>query len=116
MAFTDRRSRVLVVAAAVLASAGSFVAAQTYKITDEHGHVQYTDRIPPEAVNRGMVELNKQGQPKKVTEPAMTPEQRKVWEANEEALAVDTKYNRIKLQFRELKSQVARDTQLVKKQ
>ena len=219
MAFIERCSRVLVAAAAgvLLAGAGSFAAGETYKIVDEQGRVQYTDRIPPEAVNRGMVELNKQGQPKKVTEPAMTPEQRKAWEAseerrlqaeralaekkhqenallasytnendidvakkrnlaivgaailgaearikalqrrtqllekekqyyenkpipdklrrdiaavtneipklqafiaekNEEALAVDTKYNKLKLQFRELKSQMTRETQLVRKQ
>lgn len=54
--------------------------AETYKWVDEKGRVQYTDRLPAEAVNRGMVELNKQGMTKKVTEPALTPEQRKAQE------------------------------------
>ena len=61
--------------ATVLAS--GIAGAETYKITDEKGRVQYTDRIPPDAVNRGMVELNKQGMAKNVTAPALTPEQRR---------------------------------------
>ena len=55
--------------------------AEMYKWVDEKGRVQYTDRVPAEAVNRGMVELNKQGMTKKVTEPALTPEQRGVQDA-----------------------------------
>ncbi len=51
--------------------------AETYKWIDEKGHVQYTDRLPAEAANRGRVELDKQGIAKKVTEPIQTPEQRK---------------------------------------
>ena len=47
--------------------AGAAANAETYKLTDEKGRVQYTDRVPPDAVNRGMVELNKQGMPKNVT-------------------------------------------------
>lgn len=56
------------------------VLAETYKWVDEKGRVQYTDRLPPEAANRGMVELNKQGMTKKVTDPALTPDQRKAQE------------------------------------
>jgi hypothetical protein len=56
---------------------GASVLADTYKWVDENGKVHYTDRLPAEAVNRGMTELNKQGIPKKVTEPAPTPEQRR---------------------------------------
>ena len=62
-----------IVAALATGSAG----AETYKITDEHGRVQYTDRVPPDLVNRGMVELNKQGMAKTITAPALTPEQRR---------------------------------------
>ncbi len=51
--------------------------AETYKLTDEKGRVQYTDRVPPEAVNRGVIELNKQGMTKNVTGAALTPEQRR---------------------------------------
>ena len=54
--------------------------AETYKWVDEKGRVQYTDRLPADAVNRGMVELNKQGMTRKITEPALTPEQRKAQE------------------------------------
>ena len=54
--------------------------ADTYRWVDEKGRVQYTDRLPAEATNRGNVELNKQGMTRKVTEPALTPEQRKVQE------------------------------------
>jgi uncharacterized protein DUF4124 len=61
--------------AAVLAA--GIVGAETYKIIDEKGRVQYTDRIPSDTVNRGMVELNKQGMPKNVTAPTLTPEQRR---------------------------------------
>jgi hypothetical protein len=61
-------------------AAGTSALAQTYKWIDEKGRVQYTDRLPPEAVNRGMVELDKQGITKKVTDPPPTPEQRKAQE------------------------------------
>jgi hypothetical protein len=63
---------------------GAPAVADTYKWVDENGRVHYTDRVPPEAVNRGMVELNKQGLPKKVIEPTPTPEQRKVQEEKRE--------------------------------
>ena len=71
----------LLVAALV---AGSPASAETYKWVDEKGHVQYTDRVPAEAVNRGMTELNRQGITKKVTEPALTPEQRRALEERQE--------------------------------
>ena len=46
--------------------------AATYKWVDEKGVVHYTDKMPPEAVNKGNVELNKQGVPIKKTDPAPT--------------------------------------------
>ena len=58
----------------VLVSAGNARAA-TYKWVDEKGVVHYTDKMPPEDINKGRVELNKQGIPVKATEPAPTPEQ-----------------------------------------
>jgi hypothetical protein len=66
-------------ALAVLAFASSFGTAHaaTYKWVDEKGVVHYTDKMPPEDINKGRVELNKQGVPVKATEPAPTPEQRK---------------------------------------
>ena len=58
--------------------------AETYKWIDKDGRVQYTDRLPAEAAPRGNVELNKQGMPKKTTDPALTPEQRRVLEEKQE--------------------------------
>lgn len=71
----------LLLAATLTAATSGF--AETYKWVDEKGRVQYTDRLPPEAVNRGMTELNKQGVTRKVTEPALTLEQRKALEERE---------------------------------
>ncbi len=57
--------------------------AATYKWTDDKGVVHYSDKMPPEAVNKGSVQLNKQGVPIKKTDPALTPEQRRAQEAEE---------------------------------
>lgn len=59
------------------------VHATTYKWVDEKGVVHYTDKIPPEALNKGNVELDKQGVPVRRTDPALTPEQRRVRAAEE---------------------------------
>jgi len=72
----------LVVAAMILATPGARAA--TYKWVDDQGVVHYTDKMPPEAINKGNIELNKQGVPIKKTEPALTPEQRRIKEAEEE--------------------------------
>lgn len=61
----------------LLLLSASFVHAETYKWIDSTGKVQYTDRLPPEAVNRGNVEMTKQGIAKRVTEPTLTDEQRR---------------------------------------
>ena len=61
--------------------------AATYKWVDEKGVVHYTDKIPPEAVNKGNVELDKQGVPVKRNDPALTPEQRRAREVEEERAA-----------------------------
>ena len=60
--------------------------ATTYKWVDDQGVVHYTDKVPPEAINKGNVELNKQGVPVKKTEPALTPEQLRA-KAQDEARA-----------------------------
>ena len=60
------------------------VRAATYKWVDDQGTVHYTDKMPPEAVNKGSVELNKQGVPIKKTDPALSPEQRRAREAEDE--------------------------------
>lgn len=54
--------------------------AEIVKWVDSQGRVQYTDRLPPEAVNRGNVELTKHGVSKKVTDAALSPEQRQAIE------------------------------------
>jgi Domain of unknown function (DUF4124) len=59
------------------------VRAATYKWVDEKGVVHYSDKIPPEAVNKGNVEINKQGVAIKRTDPALTPEQRRALELQE---------------------------------
>ena len=60
------------------------VCAATYKWVDDQGVVHYSDKLPPEAINKGSVELNKQGVPVKRNDPALTPEQRRVHDAEEE--------------------------------
>jgi len=75
------------VAIAVLA-AHSVSFAATYKWTDENGVVHYTDKLPPEQIDKGRVELNTQGVPVKKVDPALTPAQRKAKE-DEEARARD---------------------------
>lgn len=66
----------VVAAAALLLGVRPAISA-TYKWVDEKGEVHYTDKLPPEEVNKGNVELNKQGVPIKKTEPALSPEQRR---------------------------------------
>jgi hypothetical protein len=66
----------LLAAAAVLAGASPARAAM-YKWVDEKGVVHYTDKMPPEAVDKASVELNPQGIPVKKTEKALTVEQRR---------------------------------------
>lgn len=60
--------------------AASASGAELYKWVDPQGKVQYTDRLPAEAVNRGNVEMSKQGVARKVTEPTLTPDQRRAME------------------------------------
>jgi Domain of unknown function (DUF4124) len=69
--------------ATVLFTAGAARAAM-YKWVDEKGVVHYTDQMPPEAVDKASVELNKQGVPINRTEKALTPEQRRANELEAE--------------------------------
>ena len=76
----------LAMAALLLASAATLTAtnpvgAATYKWVDEKGVVHYSDKIPPEAVDKASVELNTQGIPIKKTDKTLSPEQRR---ANEQ--------------------------------
>lgn len=80
-------SAVLPIAAVLLAAALCLprpALAATYKWVDEKGVVHYTDKMPPEDVNKGTVELNKEGVPVKKTEPAPTAEQRRAKAEEEE--------------------------------
>lgn len=72
----------LALAAVLLTLAGPARAA-TYKWVDEKGVVHYTDKLPPEAVDKATVELSKQGIPLRKTEKALTPEQRRAIEQEE---------------------------------
>ena len=58
--------------------------AAMYKWVDDKGVVHYTDQVPVDAVNKGNVQLNPQGVPIKKVDPAITPEQRKATEAEQE--------------------------------
>lgn len=58
--------------------------AAVYKWVDEKGVTHYTDKMPPDAVERGNVELNKEGVQIKRTDRALTPEQRKAIAQEEE--------------------------------
>ena len=73
----------LLTLALLLAGAGEARAAM-YKWVDEKGVVHYTDKMPPEAVDKASVELNKQGVPVKKTDKALTPEQRQALEQEAE--------------------------------
>jgi hypothetical protein len=74
-----------VVALLIACAIGGGVAeAAVYKWVDDKGVTHYTDKMPPDAVNKGNVELNKQGVAIRKTEPAVTPEQRKAIEAEAE--------------------------------
>ena len=70
--------------AAALALPSGTARAATYKWVDEKGVVHYTDKMPPEEVNKGTTELNKQGVPIKKTDPAPTPEQRRAMALEEQ--------------------------------
>jgi hypothetical protein len=75
--------RVLLVAAAALAFAGAALA-ETYKWVDEKGVVHYTDKMPPEQVNKAATVLDKQARPIKQIEPPPTPAQRAARDAEEQ--------------------------------
>ena len=83
MAGANRAGRDAVRDAATLSVAGTARAAM-YKWVDEKGVVHYTDKMPPEAVDKANVELNKEGIPIKRTDKALTPEQRRAIEQEAE--------------------------------
>jgi len=82
----DRRLHAVLAVVLALAT-GALLAgaarAATYKWVDEKGVVHYTDKMPPEAVDKASVELNAQGIPVKKTDQVQTPEQRRAKEEEE---------------------------------
>jgi len=82
----------LVVAALLCAAAGTTRAA-TYKWVDDKGVVHYSDKMPPEAVDKATVELNKQGIPVKKTDPAPSAEQRRLKQEEEARQREQAKQN-----------------------
>jgi hypothetical protein len=65
-------------------SAAAGADAAMYKWVDEKGVTHYTDKLPPDAVNKANTELNKQGVVVKKTDPPVAPEVRKAREADAE--------------------------------
>jgi hypothetical protein len=82
-----RRARASL-AAAILAGAVALAplpgAATMYKWVDDKGVVHYSDKMPPEAVNKGSTQLSPQGIPVRKVDPAATPEAAKAREAEQE--------------------------------
>lgn len=78
--------RGIALALALLVGAALCVPARaaTYKWVDDKGVTHYTDKMPPEAVNKGSTVLDKQARPVKKIDPAATPEQIRAREAEEE--------------------------------
>ena len=74
----------LALAAPLLSSTAA--ATDVWKWVDEKGVTHYTDKMPPDAVDKANVEMNKDGIAVKRTEPAPTPEQRRAKALEEERL------------------------------
>ena len=77
---SQRRHKSLAVICALAIAAGTtgHSQAQLYKWVDENGKVQYTDTMPPSAVDRARKELRSDGTVKKETERAATAEERRL--------------------------------------
>lgn len=90
MSIATRTKLGYLVLSAALAAGGTLAHAATYKWVDEKGTVHYTDKIPPEAVEKSNVQLDKQGRAVKQTDAAPTAEQKRAKaeaEAREKQLA-----------------------------
>jgi len=81
------RAMLATAAAAGLVVAFGFAGAArgaTYKWVDEKGVIHYSDKMPPEAADKGRTVLDKQARPVKRIDPALTPEQRRAREVEDE--------------------------------
>ena len=67
------------------------VAAGVYKWTDDQGIVHYSDQMPPDALNKGGVVIDKEGRQVKKIDATPTPAQAKVKEAEDERLRLIAK-------------------------
>src|SRR5207237_1157837 len=86
----------------------------TYKWVDEKGIIHYSDKMPPDAVNRAHVEFDRQGLQVKKVDPALTPDELRAKAADaerqkqeakkQESLGVAAKYDADKQRWRMLKS------------
>ena len=74
----------LLLAAALLFAGSPPARAAMYKWVDDKGVVHYTDKMPPDAVDKASIELNPQGIPIRKTEPTPTAEQRRAKEQEDE--------------------------------
>lgn len=86
MTYAKRTMFGQLVLATLLVALAPCAAAATYKWVDEKGVVHYTDKIPPEAVEKSNVQLDKNGVPVKRTDAAPSAEQKRA-KAEEEARA-----------------------------
>ncbi len=77
---SKRRHKSLAVTCALAIAAGTpgHSQAQLYKWVDENGKIQYTDTVPPSALDRARKELRSDGTVKKETERAATAEERRL--------------------------------------
>ena len=73
-------SALALVVGAVMLSSGGDARAATYKWVDEKGVVHYSDKMPPEAVDKASSELSKQGVTINKTDKALSLEQRRAKE------------------------------------
>ncbi len=77
---SERRHKSLAVTCALAIAAGiaGHSQAQLYKWVDENGKVQYSDTVPPTAVDRARKELRSDGTIKQETQRAATAEERRL--------------------------------------
>jgi hypothetical protein len=93
IAVTARAGRAAALLLALLVGAAVCVQARaaTYKWVDEKGVTHYTDKMPAEAAGKGSTVLDKQARPVKKIDPALTPEQYRAREAEEERKRADAR-------------------------
>lgn len=79
---TRQLGRAMMALALALTATG--VAAAAYKWVDEKGGVHYSDKVPPDVVNRSSVVINREGVQTRRIDAVLTPEQVRAQEADAE--------------------------------